>query len=545
MKRKLIFLFLILSGCFILHAQNTAPSVNPLDLEFHRLSVRRFIFSNNILLSEFVPSEIVSFLSMHPAFAISVTGKQECDDSFKPLIKEGKLVLSKESGNQPISFYVGTVNPYATYEIDINSIQPEGNTPTEVGFELARLGLRDRVQIFVKSSSAEQGIYLRIYKDGTIEREVKYSDVIPKGEFKLRIQCYGNSLGVFVEEYGQTTYQGYVSIKENFSETIDFRNIKTAGESTFNIISNLKGMTVVGGARSYLSTGIGQADIRLISHEDLSPYMEEGRLWFTFSCRGIDINQSAQGVLSLDPSVFDARFEGMIVFSHGDGLLRNDYASHLFYDRNVKEWRAYTCDFGGTAYKELRSGTGLVIGTSRKSPLRGFSIMNARRIETDHIEGHHEDPCIFYDADAKKWRLFTSLFVKGGINSRIYESHTWDGKFSPVAPPISMNSTGTSIQKIGQHYYTFMGGGGNLRVHTYPDLELMGELKTDLQPHWPKPAGRVWASIVPLPEGYPYRYVLLTMDRPNFPGTPNPNWSYGALYFYGANPESASEKYEY
>lgn len=171
--------------------------------------------------------------------------------------------------------------------------------------------------------------------------------------------------------------------------------------------------------------------------------------------------------------------------------------------------------------------------------------MNARRIETDHIEGHHEDPCIFYDADAKKWRLFTSLFVKGGINSRIYESHTWDGKFSPVAPPISMNSTGTSIQKIGQHYYTFMGGGGNLRVHTYPDLELMGELKTDLQPHWPKPAGRVWASIVPLPEGYPYRYVLLTMDRPNFPGTPNPNWSYGALYFYGANPESASEKYEY
>lgn len=30
---------------------------------------------------------------------------------------------------------------------------------------------------------------------------------------------------------------------------------------------------------------------------------------------------------SFDPSVFDVRFEGMVVFDHGDGLLRNDYVS--------------------------------------------------------------------------------------------------------------------------------------------------------------------------------------------------------------------------
>jgi hypothetical protein len=34
------------------------PNVHPLDLEFQRLSVRRFIFSNNIKLSEFVPYEM-------------------------------------------------------------------------------------------------------------------------------------------------------------------------------------------------------------------------------------------------------------------------------------------------------------------------------------------------------------------------------------------------------------------------------------------------------------------------------------------------------
>ena len=247
------------------------------------------------------------------------------------------------------------------------------------------------------------------------------------------------------------------------------------------------------------------------------------------------IFQSAQGVLSVDPSVFDVRFEGMIVFDHGDGLLRNDYASHLFYDRNTNEWKAYACDFGGTANRELRSGSGLITATSSKDPRRGFSVMKARRIETSNISGHNEDPCIFYDTNAKKWRLLTSVLTNRTIVSGTFESDTWDGKFTSVAKPIKMNSTGTSIQKIGGKYYAFMGGLGNLRAHSYPDLELLGELNLDLQPHWPEPAKRVWASLVPLPEGYSYRYVLLTMDRPNFPGIKGANWSYGALYFYGAN----------
>jgi hypothetical protein len=548
MKNKILILFALVSNCFVLHAQNTKNqglAINPLDLQFHRLAVRRFIFSNNIPLSEFVPAEIVAFSSMHPAFAVSSCDKQASDTSFQPQISQGRLVLNAGCGIGPVSFYVGGVNPYATYEMDIDTIHSDGTGETEIGFELAKMGLRNRVQVVVRSSGTEQGIYVRVYKDGVVEREVKYASSIPKGRFTLRAQLYGHSLGLFTAQNGQTSYQGYVGVKENFAGVLDFREVKTAQACTFNIISNLKGTTVVSGARSYLSAGIGQADIRLISNEDLSPYMDQGRLWFTFSCRGIDIYQSAQGVLSLDPSVFDVRFEGMIVFDHGDGLLRNDYASHLFFDRNAKEWRAYACDFGGTANRDGRSGTGLVLARSVKDPRRGFSVMKAKRIDTASVAGHNEDPCIFYDKRVKKWRLLTSAFVNRTITSRTFESAAWDGKFTPVAPPISMNSTGTSIQKIGKQYYAFMGGLGNLRVHSYPDLKVLGELNLDLQPHWPKPAARVWASIVPLPDGFPYRYVLLTMDRPNFPGIKGANWSYGALYFYGAAPEFASAGYEY
>ncbi|MDR1814593.1 MAG: hypothetical protein LBR18_07075, partial [Tannerella sp.] len=113
---------------------------------------------------------------------------------------------------------------------------------------------------------------------------------------------------------------------------------------------------------------------------------------------------------------------------------------------------------------------------------------------------------------------------------------TWDGKYTEITPAINRNSTGTVIQKIGGAYYCLMGGAGeNLRVHSYPDLKFLGFLNLDLQPHWPQSAARVWAQVVPLPEGYPCRFVLLTMDRPNFTGIKGATWSYGAMYFYGAN----------
>lgn len=549
MKQLFVFLLLmVLPYSIPVSASNRTggkPEVNPLDLSFQRLAVRRFIFSNNIILNEFVPSEIVSFESMHPVFTISENNEPKVAENFTSIIINGKLILNEDSGNQPASIYMGGVNPYATYEVDVDSYNL-GNTPTEIGIELARLGLRDRVQVISKLSAHGNEIFFRMYGGNELKRETKYGETLPAGPFILRVQLYGKTLGIFVAQDNKTQYIGHIPIKENFGDIIDFRHIKTAGESTFNLTSNLQGEVVLNRARSFLSSGIGQADIRLISHEDLSPYMEDGRLWFTFSCRGIDTPQSVQGVLSIDPSVFDIRFEGMIVFDHGDGLLRNDYASHLFYDRKAKEWRAYVCDFGGSAHKEGRTHPGLITASSSKDPRKGYSVMKAALVDPSFIDGHNEDPCIFYDEEVKKWRLLTSAFVHGTITSRTFESDEWNGKFKIIAPPIKTNSTGTSIQRIGNKHYALMGGLGNLRIHRYPGLEEIGELKLNLQPHWPKPAGRVWASVVPLPAGYPYRYVLLTMDRPNFPGITVASWSYGALYFYGANPENiSSDKYEF
>ena len=522
--RKIIFFALLLFGAISLLAQKT----NPLDLEFQRLAVRRFIFSNNLILSEFVPAEIVNFQSMYPAFTISENHEAKNDESFRPKIESGKLLLDKTCGKEAASIYMGGINPYATYDLEIAECSAE----SEIGLEFAQYGLRDRIQVV---AIPKNGISIRILKNNTILRDTLFNCRLPLSDFSLKIQLYGRTLGVFLTENGETRYIGHLPVKEHFGDVLDFRKPEILKNVTFNLISNLKGKVLINKASSYLSSGIGQADIRAVSYEDLSPVLDDGRLWFTFSCRGLDTPQSTQGVLSMNPSVFDVRFEGMIVFDHGDGMWRNDYAAHLFYDRNAKEWRAYACDFGGSTNKEGRAKTGLLTATSKHDPRKGFSIMQAMRVETESMEGHNEDPCIFYDENVKKWRLLTSAFVKGNIAARVYESDIWNGKFTEITSPIVENSTGTSLQKIGGKIYALMGGKGNLRIHSYPDLQELGELKLNLQPHWPKPAGRIWASVVPLPEGYPYRYVLLTMDRPNFPGVKGNNWSYGGLYFYGAD----------
>ena len=508
-------------------AAASAAGPDPVQLQFHRLGTRRFLFSNNLPLNELVPSEIVAQPSMHPAFGPGPAAVP--DTNATPRLAGGALVLS----GADTTLYVGGVNPYATYELDVRAMEGAA----EAAIDLASLGLGTRLQI----AAGTHGVALRLVKDGVVEREQVFARKAPEPPYLLRAQLSGIRVSVFATKDGQTQYLGHTSGKEEFKSFADFRDRAFAHGCTFNVAARLpKGASVtLGGARSFLSAGAGQADIRLVTHKDGAPFWENNRLWLTFSARGLGIDQSAQGVMSLDPSVFDIRFEGMVVYDFGDGLLRNDYSSHIFYDDDAKEWRAIACDFGGTPGREGRGKTGLIVARASHDPRRGFSVMgNARPLAG--IDLAHEDPCLIYDEGARKWRLLTCC-MSGKFHTRLHEADSWDGPFTLRAGPTEHDSTGVLIQKIGDKRYAFSGNSaGPMLVYSYPELACLGELKLDLPPHWPKGPGRVWPNVFPLPAGFPYRYMALTMDRPNFPGVRGANWSYGALYLYGAHTEDIS-----
>ena len=158
----------------------------------------------------------------------------------------------------------------------------------------------------------------------------------------------------------------------------------------------------------------------------------------------------------------------------------------------------------------------------------------------------HEDPSGIWDPDAKKWRLFLCTF-KRGIKAQMLESDNWDGPYVPLTDIVPEDSTGTTIQWMNNVRYCFSGSAEHaFYVYSYPLLKKLGKLKLDIEPWGDTPLdtpwgimktnnSRVWPCFAELPDGYPYKYILLTMDRINIPGMPIPNWTYGGLYIYGAN----------
>ena len=283
-----------------------------------------------------------------------------------------------------------------------------------------------------------------------------------------------------------------------------------------------------------LSPGIGQADMRCVTYEDGSPLFKDGRLWILMTVRGGGLPHPMQGIYSLNPSVFDIRFEGIILYDRGDGLLRNDLASSIIYDRKKNQWRGLTTGFSSYGDPEKKEKKQILTVQSSRSPLQGLSIMKAKPVILPNAS---EDPQIIYDQEAEKWRVLACAKGGAGFPATLYESDKWDGPYKIIAGPVGVNSTGCLLQKIGQKRYALFGSADRkVYIYTYPDLKPAGQLRMHLPPWNEKTGTRIWPNVIPLPEGYPAPYIALMMDRLNFPGMKGANWTYGAMYLYHAHP---------
>ena len=287
---------------------------------------------------------------------------------------------------------------------------------------------------------------------------------------------------------------------------------------------------VIKEAGASLTTGAGQADLCAITYKDGSPFLDQGRLWFTMTIRGRHFPQS---VFSMNPSVFDVRLEGVIAFDRGDGLLRNDLASHIYYDKEADEWRGLTVGMSAYYDTDKNIGKQLWAISSKKDPRFGFSIMKAKPVI---LPNSSEDPHIIYDKEARKWRVLACAKIKGGnFPATLYESDNWDGPYEIIAGPVDVNSTGCLLQKFGSRYYALFGSADRkFYVYSYPDLKQLGSLNM-FRPPWDDHINtRCWPNVIPLPDGYPAPYISLTMDRVVYPGIGG--WTYGALYLYHGYP---------
>ena len=519
MKARLsLIVVLLLSARAILAAAE--EDVRPDAIEFRRQAVARMVFdaSQNIPLSSLNPPKVIDFDLMHPELQRSAGVTWE--------FKNGALEGASAAGGGSSRRWVGGFNPFATYDLVIRRV--EGDGAVGLSFVDADNGDSMAASLHFRDGRPDS-VTWNLFAAGRQVPEEKWP--VPAGtaakDLTLRAQMSAVGVNLFIESAGKSVLLGY----SDFSKHFDLRQRKRIQKMDFAIRADLQGgaRVLLAGASSCLSPGSGQADIRAITDEEGAPLIDEGRLWFTITVRGRGLPHPLQGVFSLNPSVFDLRFDGIIVFDMDDGLLRNELASHLFRDSKSGEWRGWTTGFSAYGGAGGAGEKTILAVSSVRDPRRGFSIMKARPIGLD---GAHEDPHGIYDREAGKWRL---LLCEHGKMYRagMWESDHWDRGFSRLAGPVEMDSTGTMIQKFGKRRFALFGSADRkIYIRTYPDLEPAGELNVFLPPWHDKTGTRIWPNVIPLPDGYPAPYIALMMDRVNFPGMPKANWTYGAIYLY-------------
>lgn len=519
-------LFLLILGALNVMAQNLAPA----DLQFRRQATRRIIFdkSQRIPLSVFNPAKVVGLDIMHPK-----VGEQKNNPKVK--IEKGRLqISSKETATA--TRWLGGFNVFATYDLVINKVSGSG----EVGLLFKDSDAEKFISAhMIATTSKYQKVNCKVVSNG--EEVENFDFELPEEldnnvPLTLRVQMLAVGANIYIEQFEQTTLIGRFDFVKHFD--LRKKDLMKQFEFCFDTKLGTDAMVEIEEASSYISPGMGQSDLRIVTYEDGSPYFYNERLWILITVRGGALPHPMQGVYSLNPSVFDIQFEGIILYDRGDGRLRNELASNIFYDRNSQEWRGFTTGFSSYGDPDKNEKKEILAVQSSRMPLQGISVMKAKSIG---LIADYEDPQCIYDAEAGKWRMLLCE-NHGGYKAVIRESENWDGSFDLIAGPVEVNSTGTQIQKIGEKYYALFGSSTRkVFIYSYPDLKPVGELNMHRPPWDDKINTRIWPNVIPLPDGYPVRYIALMMDRLNFPGMKGDNWTYGALYLYHGYSESAYE----
>ncbi len=513
LKYTLLFLSIMLAY------RSASTQVAPDQIQFIRKGVHRMIFDQDqsIPLASLNPRNIVGISAMHPA-------KHYTNEHPDIFLHNGQLVIESLREIQT-SIWFGSFNPFATYSIELDSCIGAG----EVGFEFSDIHSKEQVLVKVAFNHSQlTGVKLTIIRnsDVVVNESISTSSLEDlRMEGKIILQMLGSGFTLYLQDQGLPKVIG----QSDFNLHLDLRSKHYMQFFHSHLYVHLNNAQIrCKNIDMALSTGIGLADIRAITYENGDPMFDRGRLWYTMSIRGRALPHHIQGVFSMNPTVFDLKLEGIILFDREDGLLRNEIASHLFFDRKHHIWRGLTTGFSAYANPEKEKKQLLTV-ESQLDPRFGFSVMKASPFG---MVGDIEDPHILFDETDHKWRILTCENIDG-YKAIVLESEQWNRGYRKIAGPVAHNSTGTSIQRIGDQLFCFSGSSEReVFIYSYPDLREMGTLKMDLPP-WSKTSRtRVWPNIVQLPNGYAHRYVALMMDRFNHPGVTGPHWTYGALYLY-------------
>ena len=134
------------------------------------------------------------------------------------------------------------------------------------------------------------------------------------------------------------------------------------------------GATSSGTVRAGLFGMTGLRDLHLVQHADGSPYLRDGRMYFTATCAGLGFFQQAHwGVFAFDPATY--RLEQTAhLFARRNGMLLGDHAGQLVCDGDT--WLVANSSWGDFSPSQ---GTHVRHTTSTADLLEGVHLLQTER----------------------------------------------------------------------------------------------------------------------------------------------------------------------
>lgn len=270
-----------------------------------------------------------------------------------------------------------------------------------------------------------------------------------------------------------------------------------------------------------------QADCRLLTYEDGSPIIEDGKIYISSSTQ---IGRGAGGAIIMEHKLgtTEMRITGCIMGIY-EGARFSATGNAIMYNRNNGHWLLLSHSMGTHI---------LVKADCISDPRFGITTAYYEQMDYQNPGSGDEDQFVFYSSEISKWVMISVAIRNNDANYllRMHTSDYYDHGYTfvrQVDDSSVLRATGVSSTKIGGTRYVLSGssatGTNKFLVYSFPALEYVCELSLDYDTG---ARHGVWPMVFPVTDGEKTRYQFLTFDRaPLIEGN---RWSYGCLYMFCA-----------
>lgn len=283
--------------------------------------------------------------------------------------------------------------------------------------------------------------------------------------------------------------------------------------------------------KTYMMTGLGLRDMTLVHYKDGSPYVKDGRYYFTATSGATCIHSSGAVICSYSPDEFDIKLEAY-VYSKYDGGIWPDSQFDVVIDDDTNEVWYYFSTMASisTRYSDSNFVDGgpwrqskTCIGKTVDTDFSGVIIVDTKIVEQDLNTGY--DNYTIYDNANNKWLRVSTSYDYNNIS--IHIADTPDGYWNLKVNRGGFDLTeGPKLAKVNNIWYVLIPyQRREWKVLNISTLEDEFIINSDIMPGHQGPH----CMIVPICKNNKTKYQLISMDGAHAYGL---DFSWGGVWFY-------------